>query len=63
MDTSTERSEILQEAPAPADLTTRYELDPVRRLNPQAGKIGWAILWLLGIPLPVLLVIYLIWGR
>jgi len=61
MDTSTERSEILQEAPAPADLTT--QLGPVRRLNPQAGKIGWAILWLLGIPLPVLLVIYLIWGR
>jgi hypothetical protein len=28
--------------------------------NRQSGKIGWAILWLLGIPLPVLLVIYLI---
>jgi hypothetical protein len=28
-------------------------------LNRQSGKIGWAILWLLGIPLPVLLVIYL----
>jgi hypothetical protein len=27
--------------------------------NRQSGKIGWAILWLLGIPLPVLLVIYL----
>ncbi len=25
----------------------------------QSGKIGWALLWLLGIPLPVLLVIYL----
>jgi len=34
-----------------------------RRLDTQAGKIGWAILWLLGVPLPILLVAYLIWGR
>ncbi len=31
--------------------------------NPaRSGKIGWALLWLLGIPLPVLLIIYLIKG-
>ncbi len=24
----------------------------------EQGKIGWAILWLLGVPLPVLLLIY-----
>ena len=29
----------------------------------QSGKIGWAILWLLGVPLPVLLVLYLIRGH
>jgi hypothetical protein len=29
----------------------------------ESGKIGWAILWLLGVPLPLLLIIYLIWGR
>ncbi len=29
----------------------------------KSGKIGWAILWLLGIPLPVLLVLYLIRGH
>jgi hypothetical protein len=23
-----------------------------------AGKIGWAILWLLGVPLPILLILY-----
>ena len=68
MTTSDDRSEIVQEAPegqALADLTTRYELGtlPVRQLDPQAGKIGWAILWLLGVPLPVLLAVYLIWGR
>lgn len=26
------------------------------------GKMGWAILWLLGIPLPVLLVLYVLRG-
>jgi hypothetical protein len=36
---------------------------PQRALNRQSGKIGWAILWLLGVPLPLLLIAYLIWGR
>lgn len=27
-----------------------------------AGKVGWALLWLLGIPIPVLLVIYMLRG-
>jgi len=26
------------------------------------GKVGWAILWLLGIPLPVLLILYVLRG-
>jgi hypothetical protein len=26
----------------------------------RSGKIGWALLWLLGIPLPILLIIYAI---
>ncbi len=26
------------------------------------GKIGWVLLWLLGIPLPVLLIFYLLGG-
>ena len=34
-----------------------------RQLDTQSGKIGWAILWLLGVPLPLLLIAYLIWGR
>lgn len=34
-----------------------------RSFDRQSGRIGWALLWLLGIPLPVLIVIYLIWGR
>jgi len=28
----------------------------------QAGKIGYIILWLLGVPIPVLILIYLIRG-
>jgi hypothetical protein len=27
-----------------------------------SAKIGWALLWLLGIPLPILLIAYLIKG-
>ena len=38
---------------------TKYD----RMLNKQSGRIGWALLWLLGVPLPVLLVIYLIRGH
>ncbi|HVX15464.1 MAG TPA: CsbD family protein [Pirellulales bacterium] len=34
----------------------------IERLNERQGKIGWAVLWLLGVPLPVLLVLYLIMG-
>lgn len=30
--------------------------------NFAAGKVGWALLWLLGVPLPVLLIIYLLKG-
>jgi hypothetical protein len=34
-------------------------LNAIRR---QQGKVGWILLWLLGIPLPVLLVLYFIFG-
>jgi len=30
--------------------------------NREEGKVGWALLWLLGVPLPVLLIIYLLKG-
>lgn len=26
------------------------------------GKVGWALLWLLGIPIPVLLVVFMLRG-
>jgi uncharacterized protein YjbJ (UPF0337 family) len=34
----------------------------IENLNERSGKIGWAVLWLLGVPLPVLLVLYLLMG-
>lgn len=33
-----------------------------RHLHKQAGKVGWILLWLLGVPIPVLLVLFLIRG-
>ncbi len=31
-------------------------------LNNEEGKIGWILLWALGIPIPVLVVLYLLRG-
>ncbi|HTJ42617.1 MAG TPA: hypothetical protein VL463_11015 [Kofleriaceae bacterium] len=28
--------------------------------TPEGGKVGYAIAWLLGVPLPILLIVYLI---
>jgi len=30
--------------------------------NAEKGKVGWILLWLLGIPLPILLVLYFLRG-
>jgi len=35
------------------------KLDPNNTIS---GKIGWILLWLLGIPIPVLLILFLIRG-
>lgn len=37
--------------------------EKIEELNERSGKIGWAVLWLLGVPLPILLVLYLLMGR
>jgi len=31
-------------------------------LNTEEGKVGWIILWLLGIPIPILVVLFLLRG-
>jgi hypothetical protein len=35
--------------------------DPHRK-RLESGRVGWIFLWLLGIPIPVLLVLYLLRG-
>lgn len=37
--------------------------DAVDRLSERNGKVGWAVLWLLGVPLPILLILYLLMGH
>ena len=31
-----------------------------QRANRESGAVGWVLLWLLGIPLPILLIAYLV---
>lgn len=31
-------------------------------LNNEKGKIGWILLWVLGVPIPILLVLYFLRG-
>jgi len=33
-----------------------------RTMQERAGKAGWILLWLLGIPVPILLILFLIRG-
>ena len=35
---------------------------PVQSLKTQAGKMGYILLWALGVPIPILVVIYLLRG-
>ena len=30
-------------------------------INNEQGKLGWAVLWLLGVPLPVLVLFFISW--
>lgn len=32
------------------------------RTRRQEGKVGWILLWLLGVPIPILLVLFLLRG-
>jgi hypothetical protein len=34
----------------------------IPQANRESGKIGWLMLWLLGVPIPVLLIIFLLRG-
>jgi hypothetical protein len=41
---------------------TRASLLRSARHRREAGKAGWILLWLLGVPIPVLLVLFLLRG-
>jgi hypothetical protein len=43
-----------------SDQSKRSDVPRDRRL--ESGRIGWIVLWLLGIPIPVLLVLFLLRG-
>jgi hypothetical protein len=47
----------IEEARAVQRVSIMTNLNP---RNPESGKIGYAVAWLLGIPLPILLIVYLI---
>lgn len=38
------------------------QLREIRWIRTQEGKIGYALAWLVGIPLPILLVVFLLRG-
>ena len=35
---------------------------PIASLERQSGKLGWILLWAIGVPIPVLLVLFLLRG-
>ena len=39
------------------------KLKPLNHWKSEDGKIGWVLLWLVGIPLPLLAILYLIFGK
>jgi hypothetical protein len=39
-----------------------FRWHPVSSLRNQTGKLGWILLWALGVPIPVLLVLFLMRG-
>jgi len=54
---STERRETAMNTSHEMPETSHETLEPDRQ-----GKVGWAVLWLLGVPLPILLVLYFLTG-
>jgi hypothetical protein len=39
-----------------------YMRDDSKASDGRSGKVGWIILWLLGVPLPILLILFAIRG-
>lgn len=49
-------------------IAARPQIEPLRLMKIthfgklESGKIGWALLWLIGIPIPVLLIFFMLRG-
>ncbi|MGZ5094127.1 MAG: hypothetical protein ACXWCY_17580 [Burkholderiales bacterium] len=41
---------------------TPFRWHGVSSLHNQSGKLGWILLWALGVPIPVLLILFLMRG-
>jgi hypothetical protein len=37
-------------------------MNELTRASQRHGKVGWIILWLLGVPIPILLILFLLRG-
>ena len=44
------------------DIRRVLSRDGITSLRAQSGKLGWILLWALGVPIPVLLVLFLLRG-
>lgn len=40
----------------------RRVTEGVKSLRDQSGKLGWVLLWAMGVPIPILLVLFLLRG-
>ena len=48
--------------PFQRELTSKENTMPDTGRKHQAGRIGWILLWLIGVPIPVLLILFLLRG-
>jgi hypothetical protein len=37
-------------------------IERIKSRAQQAGKLGWILLWLLGVPIPILVILFLVRG-
>jgi hypothetical protein len=49
-------------APSLQCISRERKQDGVTDRKSDEGKVGWVILWLLGLPLPILLILFLLRG-
>jgi hypothetical protein len=49
-------------APGGSDAALEVPLEKFRFYRRQEGKLGWILLWAIGVPIPVLFVLFLLRG-